>query len=152
VNETAEGPRYHVPGRRVCAACGRVLDYHEGSGWAHTFDPTLQDHPAVPVLDTEIPTVVEKCDFCFGDGTTWILPARDFEVGPNHGSDGDWGACDQCAELIQTNQWTRLVQRVKDSWPHQHGMPMPSGSELWLRRTYRKLRDNITGPIRRIEP
>lgn len=149
MNDTKEGRGLHVPGRHVCAACGRVLDYHDGKGWAHPVgDQTLQDHPAVPVRDTEVP-VKEKCDFCFADTTEWLLPARNFQVGPNHGSEGDWAACSACAELIRKNEWTRLVGRVKDLWPHAE--PMTPDGELWLRRTYRALRDNITGDLRRIE-
>lgn len=152
MNETTRHPKtHHVPGRKVCATCLRVLDHHSEKGWTHPeADPTLQDHEVRPVPDIEMIGIAEKCDFCFADETEWILPARDFQVGPNHGSEGDWAACNQCAELIRKNMWTRLIERVKDTWPHQYGDPISDDGELWLRRTYRKLRLNITGDLRRI--
>lgn len=152
MNGTTEGRKpLHVPGRKVCAACGRVLDYHEGRGWEHPLDPTLLDHPAIPVDDTEVP-VNEKCDFCFSDGTEWILPARAFQVGPNHGSQGDWAACSPCAELVRKDDWNGLMRRVKEMWPGHLGTGLSPDGELWLRRTYRALRKNRTGALRKIEP
>ena len=172
MNETRmTGPEpLHVPGRRVCRTCCHVLDQVDSSGgvtiWQHTVgteqDPTVPDHECVPVLDTEVPTVVEKCDFCSGGGTTWLVPARNFdvspalvangiEVAPALRSRGDWGACGLCAELIRANQWTRLLQRVKETWPNSPEQPMDRETERFLRKTYRRLRVNITGDVRKIE-
>lgn len=151
MNGTTSKP-LHIPGRKVCGTCLRVLDYNESYGvWQHPSDMAFADHPAQPVDDTEVPAVEEKCDFCFAPSTEWILPAADFEVAPNHGSVGDWGACAECGELIKADNWPALIQRVKDSWPGALGEGISAEGEMWLRRTYKVLRRKATGPLVRIQ-
>lgn len=135
--------------RKVCAVCGRVLDFWEGKGWLHPLaDPTLDDHPAVPVSDTEVP-VVAKCDFCYADSPGWIIPARTFaSMGAK--SAEDWAACDSCVVLIEKNQWNALLRRVKVSWEERSG-PMDSEVEARLKALYRTLRKHITGAPRPVE-
>lgn len=123
----------------------------EGRGWLHgVADPEGYDHPAVPVEDTEV-VVRDRCDFCFVDGTEWVIPARSFETPvPGSGSEGDWAACDDCATCILRNDWNGLLRRVLASWEERHGQPMDEPVVQALRVMYRQLRKNITGPPRRI--
>jgi hypothetical protein len=144
----------HVEGRMVCAVCGRVLDQIMATGeWIHsiaTWDPDEVDHLPVPVEDTEIHTR-ERCDFCYGDGTVWVVPARDFLDRYGIGmSGGDWAACETCGQLLARNEWNGLMRRAKLSWEDRHG-PMSPQVERDLRAQYRRLRKNITGAVRRIE-
>lgn len=139
----------HDPGRRVCAVCSRVLDEVEGKGWRHPLtggEPA--DHPAVPVLDTEVPAR-GLCDFCSADGTAWVLPVRDFATVPGvSASRGDWAACDACASLIRRGKWNELLDRAAHYFTLRHG-PMPPEMRSSLRRLYAAVRRNATGPLRR---
>lgn len=173
MNETTGRRAIHIPGRMVCAVCGRVLDEHEDSeglrGFAHPVDLlATEDHPAVPVEDTEV-HVNEKCDFCFADRTEWLLPAAEFVLPPLRfdlsgdgtlgieddsmalRSQGDWGACDPCGQLILANAWPKILRRVRDRWPSVHsGNPMDEDMYLSTYHLFNALRQNITGPLTRI--
>lgn len=139
---------YLLP-RHACAVCGHVLDYVHGAGWSHGIgDASLWDHPAVPVLATDLPALEERCDFCYADSTSWVIPARSF-VSMGASSGGNWAACDECCRLVETNQWNALLRRVKTSWTERHG-EMEQAVESGLRALYRQLRKNITGPARRV--
>lgn len=93
-----------------------------------------------------------NCDFCYDPEPTHVLPARDFQTPiPGAGSTGDWACCEVCADLIFTDQWTRLTNRVIASWEARTGLEMPDGGKAALRRLYRELRKNITGAVRKIE-
>jgi hypothetical protein len=58
----------------------------------------------------------DVCDFCSSDKPTWDYPAEDCIISPagdptpQH-SIGGWLACDECAALIQRNEWTKLARR-----------------------------------------
>jgi len=93
------------------------------------------------------------CDFCFAPGPEWVVPARSFNVAVGaeaevHSVDDEWYACTMCAELVQTNQWDKLLHRVVDCWLRMYEVPMPSEAVEVLRATYVKLRENMTGPVR----
>ena len=141
---------------RVCIVCGRPLDYQEGVGWIHTLSslPDETDHPVIPVLPEEAGEQVRaRCDFCFADYPTWILPAEDWETIPEMSmSQGDWAACDACAACIQKNAWNRLLERVQVSYRARHGDLEPEVVEEVERaqkRLYRQLRKHATGALRR---
>lgn len=139
------------PYRRVCAVCRRVLDAVTEDGelrWQHVALDHPADHPAMPVLPTEI-AVRGRCDFCSADDPRWYVPAEPFAVdGVRAGSSDDWAACDECEVLIRSNQWTALRRRVVRLLADHHpGFSADdaervgrSASHLW-----RQLRRNITG-------
>lgn len=141
--------------RHACAVCGRVLDYFEGAdgteGWRHGMAaPEEDDHIAVPVPADEI-QVRGRCDFCYADEAAWRLPAREvrFEI-PGFmggGMDADWAACDGCAKLIERNQWNGVYRRFEESWVARHGS-IPDQIAVEVKRLWRLLRANITGPLR----
>jgi hypothetical protein len=139
--------------RKMCLVCGNVLDYHEASD---TYDHTIAtidemggavDHPVIPVFPSEAPQqLVEKCDFCYADGTSWVVPARSFTLPyTNSASTGDWAACALCGPLVVHNRWNELFRRVKAGWQARMGEEMPPPVETSLKAMYRKLRKNITG-------
>ncbi len=134
---------------RVCAVCARVLDYAEGRGYFHGFGDNEADHMAVPVVPSEV-KVRPRCDFCYTDESVWVLPARDFVADFGYGSQGDWSACECCGRLIDTNQWSRLLRRVVASRQARTREPMAELERMALSRLYRKLRQNVTGPLRRL--
>ena len=102
-----------------------------------------------------------RCDFCFAANPKWIVPAKAFSVmvdkpegvkGPiGVRSVDEWYACTICAKLVQTSQWNRLLRRVVDSWGRRYEVPMPPKAVETLRRTYVQLRENMTGPVRRMD-
>lgn len=101
--------------QRVCAVCGRVLDYVSGAGWRHTLtDLENEDHPAVPVALTDIAPVF-RCDFCSVDDPAWSIPVESFEVSPGHGSDADWAACDVCVQFVRRRSWRQLADRASSA-------------------------------------
>lgn len=144
------------PKIRVCAVCGYVLDYvAEGPDgqetWLHLHNP--DGHIAVPALPTEVHTN-GRCDICAAMFPRFELPAADFEVPPvagaptGTGSRGNWACCDECAKLIDTNQWTRAVDRAQAAIERNRGGPLSPAEVTHLRHLYRRLRANITGPVR----
>lgn len=137
--------------RRVCMVCGRVLDYWEAKGWVHSFasqDPGELDHPPIPVSPEEAGEQLRaRCDFCYADYPEYRLPVRTFGRGASV-SVGDWAACDGCARCIEKDEWNRLMDRVVTSWESRHG-PMSAAVTADLKRMYRQLRKNITGPLHR---
>lgn len=136
------------PEEHVCERCGRVLDHHEGIGFVHTVGDAGMDHDPVPVPVSEAVVVVGRCDFCYADWPAWVVPAGEFEVMPGHMSSGDWAACDGCAALINSNQWSALIRRAQQSWQIRHGEPMAPPVADGLPRLYRLLRKHITGGLR----
>jgi hypothetical protein len=140
--------------RRVCAVCGRVLD-RQDNRWFHgeaiADEPDVKDHPVIAVLDTDVPLehIRAKCDFCFADDPEYVLPARSFEnPGGITGSDGDWAPCAACADLIQKNDWKGLLRRARAGYEARHQIVMTGEMVTAVASLYRRLRKNITGPIR----
>ena len=147
------------PGDRVCAVCARVLDRVERAGdtvgWQHTAADLPADHPAVPVEPGEVHTAL-RCDFCLAEHPGWEIPARAFDYAgaPDAGSDGDWSACDICAELVRRHRWTALRQRAVAAFVQRHPLPVADTGPVGraLGRLYRQLRENMLGPPRPIHP
>jgi hypothetical protein len=54
------------------------------------------------------------CDFCSGQ-PAWRYPAETFNATPGEPlpliSEDDWVACDECAALIERNEWNALARR-----------------------------------------
>jgi hypothetical protein len=129
----------------VCAVCGRVLDHRDDVGFVHTVGDAGADHDPIPVPVDQALVVAGRCDFCYADYPEWVIPAREFEALPGHMSSGDWAACEACARLIESNQWSALQRRAAQSWLQRHGEPMAPLVLAGLPRLYRLLRKNITG-------
>jgi len=66
------------------------------------------------------------CDFCSSEKIRWAYPADDFEIGAivaldpetnepvdvqPMGSAGPWAACEECAKLIEANDYEALKER-----------------------------------------
>jgi hypothetical protein len=145
-----------APQRRVCAVCGRVLD-RQDNRWFHGLafenDPDVQDHPVIAVLDTDVPAghIRAKCDFCFADDPEYVLPAYTFEIpGQPNGSDGDWAACQGCADCIERNDWNGLTRRSRVSYEIRHDTVLSDELVRAMKHMHRTLRKNIRGPLRRV--
>jgi hypothetical protein len=153
---TQENPMTAPPEFKACAVCARILDRFEpGDGtapyWRHTPQDggELADHLPVPVDAADIHTEY-RCDFCNTDESAYILPVRTFEAPgltmSRYNSAGDWSACLGCGRLIELNQWSGLLRRVKKSWEGRHG-PMPREIEQSLSSLYRLIRKNQSGGL-----
>lgn len=141
--------------RKVCAVCGRVLDYVEGRGWAHTVvDQAGEDHPAVPVADTEVP-VRGRCDFCLVDDPGWVVEVDPVtmraDLGPGSfgasSADAYWACCEVCADLISTGRWKQLRERAVALSPGVAGMSEHDHLET-LKVFYGILRKHVRGAPR----
>lgn len=56
------------------------------------------------------------CDFCSFEGVIWEYPAKDVRVVKSQGqlvfeSIGSWGACEDCADLIEAGDYEGLHAR-----------------------------------------
>ena len=132
----------------ACAVCGlvlnrRVLASADGltEEWLHN-QPA--DHPTVPVPVSDIRTNF-RCDFCLADNARWTLPVAQYEAAPGNMNEGDWAACDVCADLVRAGKWNAIVGRVAKAFRAQSGQSVQTEA---LRMVYRQLRANITGPLR----
>lgn len=105
---------------------------------------------------------VEVCDFCLIEGPTWDYPAGEMEIVGHpliNRSDDEWGACDECHDLIEAGNVNGLVYRMVyiHRWHDHGGDPRIQNQPLALAR--RNARTNVlafldarTGPAQRYEP
>ncbi len=155
----------------ACAVCALPLSRLQvrdsfgvvSSAWVHAGAPInidAADHPAVPVSREDV-SLETRCDFCSTAYPAWILPVEDIdlfvvitptsEVG--HNSIGDWGACDECAELIGEGRWDALSDRsvrlLVGSSPH-----LRADDQFALRQRigllHQAVREHSRGPLRKI--
>lgn len=144
---------------QVCGVCARVLervsDRHTGEvTWLHPTDVRKEgeDHPAVPVPQSQV-QVAAKCDFCFADGPTWMLPVDHFPIpgvaasGPEVISHSNWSTCDDCGSLIRRGYWERLADRAARSFRRRHGAVDIES----VRALYREVQAHTSGPLHPIE-
>lgn len=90
------------------------------------------------------------CDFCSNPRAPHTYAADNFimqelvqgDMRLTHESVGHWAACDMCAELIDSNQWETLIERVLNS----QGIPIASlerrAIHQVLEGTYARLRES----------
>jgi hypothetical protein len=77
-------------------------------------------------------------------------PARSSEVKVvDTGSQGDWAACDECAELIRKNAWNRVLQRAVDAFPIHAGESMQGEVQDQIRRMHRQHASTLDKMARR---
>jgi hypothetical protein len=62
-------------------------------------------------------------------------------------SNGDWGACMICAQLITTGLWDEVAERATTFYVTQHGGTDVVEYKATVGRLYSVLRQNIIGPI-----
>ena len=139
----------------ACAVCGLVLhhrtvffDVGSTQTWFHS---AVADHLTVAVPVQDISTNFQ-CDFCMSAHARWTLPVEQYVVAPGSVNDGDWAACDSCAELLLGNDWDALTTRA-----HQHFVAndpdMPLAPRVAFEGIYRQLRPHVIGAIHlRLEP
>ena len=67
-----------------------------------------------------------KCDFCSSSAVAWIYPAESaavFVIGNNVAvSNGEWVACEECANLIDHNQREKLAVRSAETFEPSEGL------------------------------
>lgn len=124
------------------------MERGEDVSYVHGLQDLPSDHAPAPI---PMPSdYLGRCDFCNGGIPVWVVPARDFLMphSDHDFSSGDWAACDECAPLIERNDWNGLVSRVVADYEHRHGSDMADSTVTAVRGMYRLLRKNITGPLR----
>lgn len=141
---------------RICETCRKVLDIR-ATAFGVTYEHTIQDkddHPVIPVIPPE-GWSQGRCDFCNADHPEYVLPVRDFtapvpDLVNEHTSVGDWAACRRCADLIRLGNWLALerqaIGRLQDLAP----VKLTSKEKEPIRKLYRMIRQNVTGPLRPI--
>jgi hypothetical protein len=138
----------------ICQVCQRVLDALidiDGVRYQHTAHDDTGDHEAVPV-----PAAAGwsggRCDFCGAGQPTYELPAQDFQVPIlDHLSRGAWAACDGCADLVRRGWWRALLRQAIAQAEQRHGTTLDAGQRSGIAELYRRLRRNVTGPLRSIK-
>lgn len=145
----------------ICQVCKSALNSRMDS----EFTAITYLHPEGVGTDHE-PIPVEpphdwrgECDFCSTGRPEWVLPTRgftlpDMEHAPDdHMSAGDWAACDECARLIERNQWSRLVERAVTAQISRHPDMEVIRDDLSTRlgRMYRLIRKNTNGTLRPLD-
>lgn len=141
----------------ICQTCTRTLDTRMdpwGVSQIHTAADGKVDHDPDPVPMPE-GWRGGRCDFCFAEPVGFVLPARDFPMpfDANATSGGDWAMCGECAVLVQQNRWTAVTRRAAESYIARHGPIPPEGVRrihTQIGAAYRRLRHEITGPVREI--
>ncbi|HEX5119836.1 MAG TPA: hypothetical protein VFW65_32015 [Pseudonocardiaceae bacterium] len=137
---------------KVCATCGSALNSiidEDGAGYIH---PALADHSHEPVPIDPPAGWTGECDFCGAKRPTFVLPAASFELPrPGQYSEGNWAACDACASLLRTGSWSGLMGRTVRQFRRRWGFPMPAGMRFALHALHQRLRNNVTGPVRRLD-
>jgi len=73
------------------------------------------------------------CDFCTAPDPVWRYYAETYVVERLQvRSLSEWLACDECAKLIETNQWNRLAKRSLQYCPHAKLLIAIAGHEQAL--------------------
>lgn len=150
----------------MCATCGRKLeewidDNNELIGYGHYARDWRDDHVSVPIKAGTLPVRI-FCDFCRDEtplAECWTLPAKSFDTNTEWSSVGDWCACELCAQQIQLGSWEGLTNRAVNgsirnnsdiarlSKPQKYAIKKIMREDLV--DLYRRLREHITGPLRR---
>jgi len=83
------------------------------------------------------------CDFCSSPDVTRRYRAKSFVDPARLGiSDGDWAACDVCADLVDGEHWKALENRSIETFPggvdEAHEVPM----RIYIASLHRKFREN----------
>ncbi len=71
-----------------------------------------------------------KCDFCSGFNIAWVYPAASFQFIPGIGSEGDWAACEPCAEIIETGDPVSLARHVARLYVEYHELGSADAVEV----------------------
>jgi hypothetical protein len=79
------------------------------------------DHEPDPHVITSYGELLAHCDFCLAVVTDggWTYPCKDFYVmvgigggkATKYGCAGDWCACDDCHQDVETDNWDAMIQR-----------------------------------------
>lgn len=147
----------------LCRTCRRPLDSVEkysgetlvGWEYVHTLLDVQRgqaDHAPDPILrDDAAGSAVTVCDFCSAPGPRWTYGCLPFNYnGIPAGSDGDWGACDSCRELIDADRWGDLADRSIESMLfHSKGAANRQQKEFMRRQVlamHQQFATHRTGP------
>lgn len=93
------------------------------------------------------------CDFCSGP-PAWRYPAETFNATPGQPlaqiCEDDWLACDECAALIERNEWNALARRGLETPTAKDAIAL-IGEEATLaqiRGLHKKFRQHRRGRVR----
>lgn len=137
----------------ICRTCHHALDVvlnGDGAHYVHTA-ADADDHEVIAVTPTE--GWHGRCDFCSDISPTHVLPAKVFALpdAPEHMSQGNWAACDPCANLLRNERWDWLLARVIANFHATYGFPMPKAVQAHVSTLYRALQLAVTGALRRLD-
>jgi hypothetical protein len=133
----------------ICAVCRDALNRladDRGVNWIHSL-ASQDDHLVVPIVPDDN-WRNGKCDFCTGKPTLFVLPAHDFQVPrlDNVTSEGGWGACAICADLIAHDDWDELLTHAAATLVAKIGCTAEMFYDS-MGLLYMALRENVTGPL-----
>ena len=132
-------PPSSMPVAHICAVCRQPLSFTqqwdggvEMTAWVHS-GPVDHETQPVPRVESDEARLQPVCDFCGTQsdvGTSWVYPARAFEMtGANETEsltqvdDGEgWGACARCHRLIEADQRDALATRAANIAMRRQGL------------------------------
>lgn len=132
--------------RLACRTCGYILNINAFNQPEHP-STAPSDHP-VDAAPSYMVKLVELCDFCTTNQSPWVLPVKSFAVYPGGESLGDWAACQECAELINADDWDGLTRRAIEHYQRRNPESEPILNQYFT-VLYAAVRKNTTGPLRR---
>ena len=88
------------------------------------------------------------CDFCSDPHPVINEAARDFQVnpGPIGVSVGDWGACQECHEMIEREDWLGLEERAIKAMRAKYPNESKKSVQLAVQSLQRQFRIHRRGP------
>lgn len=162
-------PLEPVAQEMICSTCGYGLENYEQwtNGifqkvtYQHGYLPpgVDPDHKIVPIPRPDNTLEIKGvCDFCMAPDPIWTYPAKSFhtDIAEQHkpgevytssyGSVGDWGACQQCYEDIEADNWDAMVERNLKLSPERMIEPIRTLLKLKIMDAWKGFRLNRTGP------
>lgn len=146
---------YTPPRRMICRSCHRPLDALDALDgeltYVHAVIPEVvfgRCDKLDPIdVGDDVGDLIGVCDFCSVGLPRWNYPAADFELPTPPGvpfgsmSQGAWGACDECHDLIEIGHWNDLANRSLDKWPPEARAKL----RPWVTAMHKEFKAHRTG-------
>jgi hypothetical protein len=146
---------------QMCSGCRRVLSEREDAdgskSWVHSADYADACPGGEPVAVDES-VLLAICDFCSTPvprhalmvkcrpfGYAYEAPETDVHV-----DDGQWAACEVCADMIRADQWDALAEHCVYCMERLHGAMAPAiraGVLDGIRQLHAAVRLNMVGMV-----
>jgi hypothetical protein len=144
----------------MCSGCHRVLNRREDPDGTQTWLHSAADYaaacPGGEPVDVDETVLLAVCDFCSTPVERHALMVRcepfSYDLGPDtHYDDGQWAACEICADLIRAGAWDDLAEHAVYRYERLRGeFPEPwqrDAMKLSLSSLHAIVRAGMTGMV-----